>query len=157
MTTVAIIDYGMGNLRSVAKAIEHVAPGHEIFVTSDPGRVASAERVVFPGQGAMPDCIRELDGRGLRQAVLHAATSKPFLGICIGQQMLFEQTQTVVCRDRLADSTGGVGDRRGATDPGERVCISEVPFQVGSDQGERHICSEAGLFVGIMGHRRVGR
>ena len=92
MTTVAIIDYGMGNLRSVAKAIEHVAPGHEIFVTSDPGRVASAERVVFPGQGAMPDCIRELDGRGLRQAVLHAATSKPFLGICIGQQMLFEHS-----------------------------------------------------------------
>ena len=92
MTTVAIIDYGMGNLRSVAKAIEHVAPGHEVFVTSDPARVAAAERVVFPGQGAMPDCMRELDGRGLRQAVLDAAASKPFLGICIGQQMLFEHS-----------------------------------------------------------------
>ena len=89
MTTVAIIDYGMGNLRSVAKAIEHVAPGHEVFVTSDPERVAAAERVVFPGQGAMPDCMRELDARGLRPAVLAAAASKPFLGICIGQQMLF--------------------------------------------------------------------
>ena len=89
MTTVAIIDYGMGNLRSVAKAIEHVAPGHEVFVTSDPERVAAAERVVFPGQGAMPDCMRELDARGLRRAVVAAAASKPFLGICIGQQMLF--------------------------------------------------------------------
>ncbi|ENO89240.1 imidazole glycerol phosphate synthase subunit HisH [Thauera linaloolentis] len=92
MTTVAIIDYGMGNLRSVAKAIEHVAPGHQVFATSDPARVAAAERVVFPGQGAMPDCMRELDGRGLRQAVLDAAASKPFLGICIGQQMLFEHS-----------------------------------------------------------------
>ena len=92
MTTVAIIDYGMGNLRSVAKAIEHVAPGHDVFVTSDPARVAAAERVVFPGQGAMPDCMRELDARGLRPAVVAAAASKPFLGICIGQQMLFEHS-----------------------------------------------------------------
>jgi glutamine amidotransferase len=92
MTTVAIIDYGMGNLRSVAKAIEHVAPGDQVFVTSDPARVAAAARVVFPGQGAMPDCMRELDARGLRQAVLEAAATKPFLGICIGQQMLFEHS-----------------------------------------------------------------
>jgi imidazole glycerol-phosphate synthase subunit HisH len=92
MTTVAIIDYGMGNLRSVAKAIEHVAPGHDVFVTSDPAQVTAAERVVFPGQGAMPDCMRELDKRGLRPAVLHAAAQKPFLGICIGQQMLFEHS-----------------------------------------------------------------
>jgi len=89
MTSVAIIDYGMGNLRSVAKAIEHVAPGHDVFVTSDPERVAAAARVVFPGQGAMPDCMRELDLRGLRPAVLEAAAKKPFLGICIGEQMLF--------------------------------------------------------------------
>ena len=93
MTSVAIIDYGMGNLRSVAKAIEHVAPGHEVFVTSDPARVAAAERVVFPGQGAMPDCMRELDARGLCQAVLDAAANKPFLGICIGLQMLFEHSE----------------------------------------------------------------
>ena len=92
MTSVAIIDYGMGNLRSVAKAIEHVAPGHDVFVTSDPARVAAAERVVFPGQGAMPDCMRELDARGLRPAVLAAAAEKPFLGICIGQQMLFQHS-----------------------------------------------------------------
>ncbi|MDR2207905.1 MAG: imidazole glycerol phosphate synthase subunit HisH [Azoarcus sp.] len=89
MSTVAIIDYGMGNLRSVAKAIEHVAPAFRVEVTADAARVAAADRVVFPGQGSMPDCMRELDLRGLRPAVLDAAASKPFLGICIGLQMLF--------------------------------------------------------------------
>ncbi len=92
MTDVAVIDYGMGNLRSVSKAIEHVAPRLQVTVTSDPAVVARAARVVFPGQGAMPDCMRELDARGLRRAVLDAAASKPFLGICIGQQMLFDHS-----------------------------------------------------------------
>ncbi|THF61693.1 imidazole glycerol phosphate synthase subunit HisH [Pseudothauera rhizosphaerae] len=93
MTKVAIIDYGMGNLRSVAKAIEHVAGDSPVVITSDPAVVRAAERVVFPGQGAMPDCMRELDARGLRAAVLEAARDKPFLGICIGQQMLFEHSE----------------------------------------------------------------
>jgi glutamine amidotransferase len=93
MTDVAVVDYGMGNLRSVAKAIEHVAPGLEVAVTSDAGVVARAKRVVFPGQGAMPDCMREMDARGLRGAVLAAAHEKPFLGICIGLQMLFERSE----------------------------------------------------------------
>jgi glutamine amidotransferase len=91
-TSVAIIDYGMGNLRSVAKAIEYVAPAARVEITADPARVAAAGRVVFPGQGAMPDCMRELDLRGLRLAVLEAAANKPFLGICIGLQMLFEHS-----------------------------------------------------------------
>ena len=93
MSDVAIIDYGMGNLRSVAKAVEHVAPGKTVVVTSDPAVVVAAGRVVFPGQGAMPDCMRELDLRGLRASVLEAAASKPFLGICIGEQMLFEHSE----------------------------------------------------------------
>lgn len=93
MNTIAIIDYGMGNLRSVAKAIEHVAPDARVVVTSDPAQVQAASRVVFPGQGAMPDCTRELDARGLRPAVLKAAAEKPFLGICIGLQMLFEHSE----------------------------------------------------------------
>lgn len=93
MTDVAIIDYGMGNLRSVAKAIERVAPQGQIQITSDPEVVRRASRVVFPGQGAMPDCMRELDLRGLREAVVEAAANKPFLGICIGQQMLFRHSQ----------------------------------------------------------------
>ena len=91
--TIAVIDYGMGNLRSVWQALVHVADGREVVVSADPAVVAAAERVVFPGQGAMPDCMRELDARGLRQAVLDAAKNKPFLGICIGQQMLFEHSE----------------------------------------------------------------
>lgn len=90
---VAVVDYGMGNLRSVAKALEHVAGGKPVLVTADPEQVAAAERVVVPGQGAMPDCMRELAARGLRQAVVEAAANKPFLGICIGQQMLFEHSE----------------------------------------------------------------
>lgn len=89
---IAVIDYGMGNLRSVSKALEHVAPRATVRVTSDPADVAAADRVVFPGQGAMPDCMRELDARGLRPAVHDAARKKPFLGICIGLQMLFERS-----------------------------------------------------------------
>ena len=91
--TIAVVDYGMGNLRSVWQALVHVAQGREVVVTADPEVLASAERVVFPGQGAMPDCMRELDERGLRQAVLAAAKSKPFLGICIGLQMLFDHSE----------------------------------------------------------------
>ena len=93
MTDVAVVDYGMGNLRSVAKAIEHVAPRLAVAVTSDPQEILGAARVVFPGQGAMPDCMREMDGRGLRAAVVAAAREKPFLGICIGLQMLFERSE----------------------------------------------------------------
>jgi len=89
---VAVVDYGMGNLRSVSKAVEHVAPDSRVEVTSDPAHVGEADRVVFPGQGAMPDCMREMDSRGLRPAVLAAARSRPFLGICIGLQMLFERS-----------------------------------------------------------------
>jgi len=91
--TIAVIDYGMGNLRSVSKALEHVAGGVPVLVTADPAEVAAAERVVFPGQGAMPDCMRELEMRGLKPAVLAAAREKPFLGICIGLQMLFEHSE----------------------------------------------------------------
>jgi len=90
---IAVVDYGMGNLRSVSKALEHVAPEKNVLVTSNPDDIAQAERVVFPGQGAMPDCIRELDARGLRSAVIAATQNKPFLGICIGLQMLFEHSE----------------------------------------------------------------
>jgi imidazole glycerol-phosphate synthase subunit HisH len=89
MSTVVVVDYGMGNLRSVAKAIEHVAPQAEVRVSSDAAEIAAADRVVVPGQGAMPDCMRELSARGLRDAVIRAAAEKPFLGICVGLQMLF--------------------------------------------------------------------
>jgi len=93
MAAIAVVDYGMGNLRSVSKAIEHVAPDADVRVTSDPADVAAADRVVFPGQGAMRDCMREMESRGLRPALLQAARSKPFLGICIGLQMLFDHSE----------------------------------------------------------------
>ena len=92
MIDIAVVDYGMGNLRSVSNAVKHVAPGLRVAVTQDPREVDTAKRVVFPGQGAMPDCMLELDARGLRQAVVNAARTKPFLGICIGLQMLFDRS-----------------------------------------------------------------
>ena len=93
MTDIAVVDYGMGNLRSVTKAIEHVAPQCEVTLTSDPAVIRRAGRVVFPGQGAMRDCMRELDAKQLRSAVVEAAHEKPFLGICIGLQMLFDHSE----------------------------------------------------------------
>lgn len=93
MIDIAIVDYGMGNLRSVQKALEHVAPAASIAVTSDPDVVREAKRIVVPGQGAMRNCMHELEIRGLREAVMEAAVHKPFLGICIGLQMLFEESE----------------------------------------------------------------
>jgi glutamine amidotransferase len=89
-TTVAVVDYGMGNLRSVSHAVMHVAldSGFEVIVTSKPEEVYAAERIVLPGQGAMPDCMSELRDSGLQEAVLHAAANKPLMGVCVGMQML---------------------------------------------------------------------
>ena len=81
----------MGNLRSMSKAIEHVAPEAEVMVTAEPQRILACDRVVVPGQGAMPDCMRQLERSGAREAVVEAAARKPFLGVCIGLQMLFER------------------------------------------------------------------
>jgi glutamine amidotransferase len=88
---IAVVDYGMGNLRSVSKALEHVAPKAQVLVTADPKQILSSERVVVPGQGAMPDCMRQLAASGAREAVVDAARNKPWLGLCIGLQMLFER------------------------------------------------------------------
>jgi len=81
----------MGNIHSVAKALERVAQGAEVAVTADPEKIRSSERLVVPGQGALPDCMRQLAASGAREAVIEAAGAKPFLGICIGLQMLFER------------------------------------------------------------------
>ena len=83
----------MGNLRSVSKALEHVAPGVEVAVTADPEKILSCERIVVPGQGAMPDCMRNLEASGAREAALEAMRDKPYLGICLGLQMLFERAE----------------------------------------------------------------
>jgi len=95
--TVAVVDYGMGNLRSVSQAVRHVAAeldaGFEVTVTSDPDVVRRAERVVLPGQGAIFDCMRELRESGLEAAVREAAASRPLLGVCIGMQMLLDRSE----------------------------------------------------------------
>ena len=93
MIDIAVVDYGMGNLRSVSKALEHVAPNKNVLVTSKASDIVAAARVVFPGQGAMPDCMRELESRGLHEAVVNAAANKPFLGICIRLQLLFQHSE----------------------------------------------------------------
>ncbi|MEO8924055.1 MAG: imidazole glycerol phosphate synthase subunit HisH [Caldimonas sp.] len=96
MRTVAVVDYGMGNLRSVSQAVAHVAREEgvfEVIVTSKPEEVFAAERVVLPGQGAMPDCMRELRDSGLQEAVLDAAATKPLMGVCIGMQMLLDKSE----------------------------------------------------------------
>jgi glutamine amidotransferase len=94
MSTVAVIDYGMGNLRSVAQAVTTAAHGSgvEVTITADPQHVMSADRVVLPGQGAMRDCMRELHDSGLLPAVLHAAKHKPLFGVCVGMQMLLDHS-----------------------------------------------------------------
>jgi glutamine amidotransferase len=93
MTTIVVVDYGMGNLRSVAKAFEHVAPKARVLISGDAAVIRAADRVVFPGQGAMPDCMRHLDESGLREAVLEATRTKPLFGVCIGEQMLFDSSE----------------------------------------------------------------
>lgn len=90
---IAVIDYGMGNLRSVSKAVEHVAGDAEVRVTDDPAYIAAADRVVFPGQGAARDCMAAIGDHQLNRAILGAAADKPFLGICMGLQVLMEHSE----------------------------------------------------------------
>ena len=92
--TVAVVDYGMGNLRSVSQAVMHVAVGSgvDVVITQRPQDVMAADRVVLPGQGAMRDCMRELLDSGMKDAVLHAAATKPLLGVCVGMQMLLDHS-----------------------------------------------------------------
>jgi len=119
-TRVVVIDYGMGNLHSASKALEHVAPDAEVWVTSDADKILSADRVVFPGVGAMRDCMGEILRLGLDQVVAEAVKSKPFLGICVGMQSMMshsEENNGVDCLDiftgnvRLFDD--GLVDDRG--------------------------------------------
>ncbi|MBL0122238.1 MAG: imidazole glycerol phosphate synthase subunit HisH [Betaproteobacteria bacterium] len=97
MKKLVVVDYGMGNLRSVAKAFEFVACEAavpvEVLISGSPDVVSAADRVVFPGQGAMPDCMRHLRESGLEAAVRQAAAEKPFFGVCVGMQMLFDNSE----------------------------------------------------------------
>lgn len=91
---ITVIDYGMGNLRSVAKAVEYVAgPGDEILVTDDPKLIMASDRILFPGQGAARDCMAAISEHHLNKAILEAASTRPFLGICMGQQVLLRHSE----------------------------------------------------------------
>ncbi len=132
MVDIAVVDYGMGNLRSVYNALRSVAPKASIEVTCTPSVVEQAGRVVFPGQGAMPDCMRELDRMNLRSVVLDAAKNKPFLGICIGLQMLFEHSTE-----------------------GDVACLGVLPGEVVRFKHEMHDAQGGRLKVPHMGWNQI--
>ena len=108
MTTVAVLDYGMGNLHSVCKALEHVAPKHKVVLTAEAETLLQADKVVVPGQGAIIGCLSALQERGLRQALMECIRNKPYLGICLGLQALYDSS----------DEGGGV------------TCLGVIPGQV---------------------------
>src|ERR1700726_3065778 len=90
MNKIVVVDYGMGNLRSVAQALRHVAPEADVRISGEAADIHAADRVVLPGQGAMPDCMRSLRESGVQDALLEAARSKPLFGVCVGEHMLFD-------------------------------------------------------------------
>lgn len=93
MKKIVVVDYGMGNLRSVAQALRAVAPEANVLISGEVADIDSADRIVLPGQGAMPDCMRSLRESGVEQALLAASRNKPLMGVCIGEQMLFDSSE----------------------------------------------------------------
>ncbi|CAN5276446.1 imidazole glycerol phosphate synthase subunit HisH [soil metagenome] len=93
MNKIVVVDYGMGNLRSVAQALRHVAPEADVRISGELKDVQNADRLVLPGQGAIPDCMRCLRESGLQDALLAAARVKPLLGVCVGEQLLFDWSE----------------------------------------------------------------
>ncbi len=93
MNKIVVVDYGMGNLRSVAQALRHVAPDADVRISGEVSDIRNADRLVFPGQGAMPDCMRCLRESGLQEAIIEASNKKPLLGICVGEQLLFDMSE----------------------------------------------------------------
>ncbi len=136
--TVAVVDYGMGNLRSVAQAVQHVAQGSglDVVVTSKAADVMAAERIVLPGQGAIADCMRELAASGLLDSVLHAAANKPLFGVCVGMQMLLTHS----AEGRPGD--GGVGTQGLGLIPGD-VLKFDLAGQLQAD-GSRYKVPQMG-------------
>jgi glutamine amidotransferase len=93
MKKIVVVDYGMGNLRSVAQALRAVAPEAEVLISGEPAAIDGADRIVLPGQGAMRDCMRSLNESGVKDALLRATASKPMMGVCVGEQMLFDMSE----------------------------------------------------------------
>ena len=142
---IAVLDYGMGNLRSVSKAIEHVAGNAEVRVTDDHNYIAAADRVVFPGQGAARDCMIAIRNHHLNQAILEAVASKPFLGICMGLQVLMQHSEENDGTDLLGLMPGLVVRFDGSA-MGENGLPLKIPH-MGWSQVEQ--VSDHGLWHGI--------
>ena len=128
MSDIAVVDYGMGNLRSVAKALKHVAPQRTIVVSDDPAVIRAADRVVLPGQSAMPDCMRCLNKSGLRDVVLETLSDRPFLGICLGLQMLFADSEEgpTDCLNALPGHVVRFRDAEMAAPDGQRLKVPHM-------------------------------
>jgi imidazole glycerol-phosphate synthase subunit HisH len=93
MNKIVVVDYGMGNLRSVAQALRHIAPEADVRISGEVADIREAHRLIFPGQGAIPDCMRCLQESGLQEAVVEASRSKPLFGVCVGEQLLFDWSE----------------------------------------------------------------
>ena len=133
MQRIAVIDYGMGNLHSVSKAIEHVAPDDEVIVTDDEALIRSADRIVCPGQGAAADCMLAIGQHQLTSLLKEMVQQRPYLGICMGYQVLFDHSE----------ENGGVD------------CLGVVPGQVQRFANPLHASSGERLKVPHMGWSRV--
>ena len=151
MSSIAVIDYGMGNLHSVAKALEHMQPGVEVLVTSDPKQVANADRVLLPGVGAIRDCMAEIYKQGVDKEVAEAIRSgRPFLGICVGFQALMQSSEEnggVHCLGEFEGTVNYFGDQL-KDEAGERLKVPHMgwnevmqsgahPLWHGIDNGSR--------------------
>ncbi len=93
MNKIVVVDYGMGNLRSVAQALRAVAPDAEVLISGEVADIDSADRIVLPGQGAMRDCMASLRASGVEEALIRASKTRPMMGVCVGEQMLFERSE----------------------------------------------------------------
>jgi len=128
MRSIVVIDYGMGNLRSVAKALRHVAPDRDVVVSSDARTIRAAERTVLPGQSAMPDCMTGLLESGLADTVLEVMRDRPFLGICLGLQMLFDASEEgpTACLGAIPGRVVRFQDETMVTSAGERLKVPHM-------------------------------
>ena len=145
-----VIDYGMGNLHSVGKAIEHVAPADwQVLVSDDPAAIAAADRVLLPGQGAARDCMAAIDKHGLREPILQALANKPFLGICMGLQVLLDHSAEnagIACLGHFAGDVLPFAHDLVDSNNGEALCVpamgwnpvfhTDHPLWEGIAQGE---------------------
>jgi glutamine amidotransferase len=150
MSRIVVVDYGMGNLRSVAQALRKAAPESEVSIAGDVASIERADRLVLPGQGAMPDCMRCLHESGLAEALLKAARNKPLFGVCVGEQMLFERSAegNTDCLGLLGGTVQrfDLGDQ--LQEDGSRFKVPQMGWnRVHQDEINRHP-----LWVGVPDH-----